>query len=79
MRGHVQVRYGIVRAVAAQPAGADKEDPLLGRDNGYDRTCCGEIVLQGPIRRRMVIRFENAAERDAWLAQAVAAIAGGTS
>ena len=79
MRGHVQVRYGIVRAVAAQPADADKEDPLLGRDNGYDRTCRGEIVLQEPIRRRMAIRFEDAAERDAWLAQAVAAIAGGTS
>ena len=79
MRAHVQVRYGIVRAVAAQPADADKEDPLLGRDNGYDRTCRGEIVLQEPIGRRMAIRFENAAERDAWLAQTVAAITGGTS
>ena len=69
LRGNLQVRNGVVRAVAAQRQDADKVDPL--RTGGY-RTCRGQIVLQekaGP----MAIRFDDG-ERDEWIRKAIDAV-----
>ena len=47
LRGHLQVRNGVVRAVAAQRKDAEEIDPLLvGRSTWATRTCRGQIVLQ---------------------------------
>lgn len=71
LRGHLQVRYGVVRAVAARREDADLVDPLANGRN-YRQTCRGEIVLQEPTGP-MALRFE-AEERAVWLERAIAAI-----
>ena len=71
MRGQVQIRYGVVRAVAARKKDADEADPL--RKGGSRSTSCrGQIVLQEKTRP-MAGRFEEA-ERGDWLRKAVDAI-----
>ena len=76
LRGHVQLRYGIVRAVAGQPADAERVDPLVAPDEAdrwRRRTCRGQIVLQEHYGRAMAGRFD-ASDRAAWLVRAVAAV-----
>ena len=76
LRGQVQLRYGVVRAVAAQRGDAERLDPMVDVDEAYRRrrqTCRGQIVLQESLGRRMAISFEPG-EREAWLERAVAAI-----
>ena len=73
MRGQVQVRYGVVRAVAATSADADKADPIETDDYAAARrTCRGQIVLQEKVGW-MAIEFDDA-EREGWIAKAIAAI-----
>ena len=76
LRGDVQVRFGVVRVVAARPEDADKMDPSRNPDyNIWDegRTACrGQIVLQERLRP-MALAF-NADERESWLRRAVEAI-----
>ena len=67
MRGNVQVRLGIVRAVAALPGDADKVGPLRGSGREH-ATCRGQIVLQERLRP-MASAFEDG-ERGAWLRRA---------
>lgn len=69
LRGHLQVRNGVVRAVAAQPKDADDVDPLRTRRHG---TCRGQIVLQEKVGP-MAIRFDDG-ERDEWIRRAIDAI-----
>ena len=71
MRGAVQVRLGVVRAVAAQPDYADGVDPMRGSNRGR-ATCPGPIVLQARLRP-MASAFESE-EREAWLRKAVEAV-----
>ena len=59
MRGRVQVRYGVVRVVAASERDAVQ----------MDRFCGGEIVLRVKLRPR-ALRFEDG-EREDWLNVAV--------
>ena len=59
MRGRVQVRYGVVRVVAASERDAVQ----------MDRSCGGEIVLQVKLRPRALC-FEDG-EREDWLNVAV--------
>ena len=73
LRGHLQVRNGVVRAVAAQPHDADEVDPL--RDwmaKGTRRTCRGQIVLQEKTTS-MAIQFA-AGEREEWIHRAIQAV-----
>ena len=75
LRGDVQVRFGVVRAVAARPEDADKMDPSRNPDYSYSdrsRTCPGQIVLQERLRP-MALAFEPG-ERETWLRRAVEAI-----
>ena len=75
LRGQVQARLGVVRAVAAQPADADEVDPLRHPDRYYGsgrQTCRGQIVLQERLRP-MALQFKPS-ERDAWLRRAVDAV-----
>ena len=73
MRGNVQVRLGVVRAVAAQAKDADEVDPLRGAERSRHRaTCRGQIVLQERLRP-MASAFEDG-EREAWLRRAVEAV-----
>ena len=62
LRGHLQVRNGVVRAVAAQPHDADEVDPLRDWEaKGTRRTCRGQIVLQEKrCRWRLRSRTRNA-------------------
>ena len=77
LRGAVQVRLGVVRAVAAQAQDADKVDPVrrAERDDyiGWGGPICrGQIVVQ-----ERLLPMANAFaddERGAWLAKAVEAI-----
>ena len=69
LRGCLQVRNGVVRAVAAQRQDADEADPL--RTGGY-RTCRGQIVLQAK-SAPMTIRFDDG-ERDEWIRKAIDAV-----
>ena len=78
MRGQVQVRYGVVRVVAANERDIPSLDP---RDNpdyyvGRHRSCAGEIVLQAKLRP-LALRFEDS-ERKHWLRVAVDAQRGGS-
>ena len=76
LRGDVQVRFGVVRAVAARPENADKLDP--SRNPNFNicgegrRTCRGQIVLQERLRL-MALAF-GPGERETWLRRAVEAI-----
>ena len=73
LRGNVQVRLGVVRAVAARPEDADKVDPSRNHMYHAERqTCRGQIVLQERLRP-MALAFEPA-ERETWLRKAVDAI-----
>ena len=75
LRGHVQVRFGVVRAVAAQRRDADEVDPARNQDDiffGEGQTCRGQIVLQERLRP-MALAFE-AGEREIWLRKAVEAV-----
>ena len=75
LRGHVQVRFGVVRAVAAQRRDADEVDPARNRDDRYSaqgRTCRGQIVLQERLRP-MALAFK-AGERETWLRKAIEAV-----
>ena len=75
LRGDVQVRLGVVRAVAARPEDADEMDPSHNPDYhifDYDRTCRGQIVLQERLRP-MALAFEPG-ERGIWLRKAIEAI-----
>ena len=73
MRGSVQVRLGVVRAVAAQPKDADAVDPLRGASSDRcGETCRGQIVIQERLRP-MAVAF-SPAEREAWLVRAVEAV-----
>ena len=75
LRGDMQVRLGVVRAVAARPEDADKLDPTRNPDKRYlydDRTCRGQIVLQERLRP-MALAFEPD-ERETWLRKAIEAI-----
>ena len=75
LRGDVQVRLGVVRAVAARPEDADEMDPSHNPDYyifDHDRTCRGQIVLQERLRP-MALAFEPD-ERETWLRKAVEAI-----
>lgn len=71
MRGNAQVRFGVVRAVAAQAKDADKVDPLRGSHREH-LTCRGQIVLQERLRS-MASAFEPG-EREAWVGRAVEAV-----
>lgn len=73
LRGHLQVRYGVVRAVAARRKDADEIDPLGTRTaRCARRTCRGQIVLQGKTAP-MAIRMADD-ERDEWIRKAIDAI-----
>ena len=73
LRGHLQVRNGVVRAVAAQPRDADEVDPLRTREAiGARRTCRGQIVLQEKTAP-MAITFAEE-EREQWIRRAIDAI-----
>ena len=75
LRGDMQVRLGVVRAVAARPEDADKLDPARNPNYSYSeerRTCRGQIVLQERLRP-MALAFEPD-ERETWLRKAVEAI-----
>ena len=75
LRGDVQVRFGVVRAVAARPEDADELDPSRNPDYSYSerrRTSQGQIVLQERLRP-MALAFEPG-EREIWLRRAVEAI-----
>ena len=75
LRGQVQVRLGVVRAVAAQPKDADDVDPLKHPDRYYGsggQTCRGQIVLQERLRP-MALQFEQD-ECVEWLQKAIATI-----
>ena len=77
LRGAVQVRLGVVRAVAAQARDADEADPVRRAERG-DRVgwggaiCRGQIVLQERLRP-MANAFTDD-EREAWLRRAVDAV-----
>ena len=75
LRGDMQVRLGVVRAVAARPEDADELDPTRNPDYSYSerrRTCRGQIVLQERLRP-MALAFEPG-ERETWLRKAIEAI-----
>lgn len=72
LRGQVQVRYGVVRAVAAGKEDADRGDPLLEASLYNTRTCRGQIVLQEKTRP-MAVQFGEA-EREGWIRKAVGLI-----
>ncbi|MYJ73709.1 MAG: hypothetical protein F4089_00860 [Gammaproteobacteria bacterium] len=73
LRGHLQVRNGVVRAVAAQPRDADEADPLRTREaKGYRRTCRGQIVLREKTAP-MAIAFADE-EREQWIRRAIDAV-----
>ena len=75
LRGDVQVRFGVVRAVAARPEDADELDPSRNPDDYTyceDKSCRGQIVLQERLRP-MALAFEPG-ERETWLRRAVEAI-----
>ena len=75
LRGHVQVRFGVVRAVAAQRRDADEVDPARNQDDIFyseGETCRGQIVLQERLRP-MALAFEPG-ERESWLRKAVEAV-----
>lgn len=75
LRGDMQVRLGVVRAVAARPEDANELDPSHNPDYhifDYDRTCRGQIVLQERLRP-MALAFEPG-EHETWLRKAVEAI-----
>ena len=75
LRGDMQVRLGVVRAVAARPQDADKLDPARNPDYGFSvesKTCRGQIVLQERLRP-MALAFEPS-ERETWLRKAIEAI-----
>lgn len=72
LRGQVQVRYGVVRAVAAGKKDADEVDPLLQGAAAYKRTCRGQIVFQEKTRP-MAVEFTQA-ERDYCIRHAIEAI-----
>ena len=75
LRGDVQVRLGVVRAIAARPEDADELDPSHNPDYyifDEGRTCRGQIVLQERLRP-MALAFEPG-ERETWLRKAVDAI-----
>ena len=72
LRGQVQVRYGVVRAVAARKEDADRVDPLLEASRYDKRTSRGQIVLQERTRP-MALQFAGE-EREDWVRKAVEAI-----
>ena len=75
LRGDMQVRLGVVRAVAARPEDADEMDPSHNPDYyifDHDLTCRGQIVLQERLRP-MALAFEPG-ERETWLRKAIEAI-----
>lgn len=75
LRGQVQVRFGVVRAVAARAQDADEVDPARNRDDIFfyeGRTCRGQIVLQERLRP-MALAF-GPGERESWLSRAVEAV-----
>ena len=76
LRGDMQVRFGVVRAVAARPEDANKMDPLHNPDYSDSgeglQTCRGQIVLQERLRP-MAPAFEPG-ERETWLRRAVDAV-----
>ena len=69
LRGHLQVRNGVVRAVAAQPKDADEVDPLC---TSTSRTCRGQIVLQEKTTP-MAITFADE-QRGQWIGRAIEAV-----
>ena len=73
LRGHLQVRNGVVRAVAAQPQDANEVDPLRTWEaKGERRTCRGQIVLQEKTAP-MAIAFADE-EREQWIRKAIDAV-----
>ena len=75
LRGAVQVRFGVVRAVAAQSQDADEVDPARSANRTRAAggvTCRGQIVLQARLRP-MALAFEPA-QRVPLLRRAVDAI-----
>ena len=73
LRGHLQVRNGVVRTVAVQPQDADEVDPLRNREAiGERRTCRGQIVLQEKTAP-MAITFAEE-EREQWIRKAIDAV-----
>ena len=75
LRGDMQIRLGVVRAVAARPEDADELDPTRNPDNRFHykgQTCRGQIVLQERLRP-MALAFEPG-ERETWLRKAIEAI-----
>ena len=69
LRGHLQVRNGVVRAVAAQREDADEVDPLR---TSTSRTCRGQIVLQEKTTP-MAITFADE-QRGQWIGWAIEAV-----
>ncbi len=78
MRGQVQVRYGVVRVVAANERDIVRLDPRANPDYYLQqhRSCAGEIVLQAK-HRPLALRFEDG-EREHWLRVAVEALRDGS-
>lgn len=74
LRGDMQVRFGVVRAVAARPEDANKRDPLHNPDchGALNNACRGQIVLQERLRP-MALAFDPG-ERETWLRRAVDAV-----
>ena len=77
LRGDVQVRLGVVRAVAAaaRPRDADEVGSARNLDfscSSEKQTCRGQIVLQER-QRPMALAFETG-ERETWLRKAIEAI-----
>ena len=77
LRGALQIRYGVIRVVAAQPADGDAADPLVGDGVAAraraQRTCRGQLVVQHRVRPGAGA-FRDW-ERPLWLQRAIAAIA----
>ena len=74
MRGQVQVRYGVVRVVAANDRDTVQLDPLANPDyySERHRSCAGDIVLQAKLRP-LALRFGDS-ERERWLTVAIDAL-----
>ena len=73
LRGCLQVRNGIVRAIAAHRNDADAVDPLHNWEaKGARRNCRGQIVLREKTLP-MSIRFADD-EREEWIRKAIGAV-----
>ena len=71
IRGQIQVRYGVVRAVACTVVEGDSVEPQIQGviSEGAYRTCNGEIVLREKTTP-MAIGFDDG-EREGWIERSV--------